>query len=74
MSVFRNSFYINNRLLNLPIRGIECPKVRRCMNVLKQNISIIEWDIVLMSFVCLSVLLVEGTDGLGENHRPVACH
>jgi hypothetical protein len=27
-----------------------------------------------MSFVCLSVLLVEGTEGPGENHRPVACH
>jgi hypothetical protein len=44
------------------------------MNVLKQNISIIEWDILLMSFVCLSVLLVEGTEGPGENHRPVAFH
>jgi hypothetical protein len=44
------------------------------MNVLKQNISIIEWYILLMSFVCLSVLLVEGTEGPGENHRPVACH
>ena len=31
-------------------------------------------DILLMSFVCLSVLLVEGTERPGENHRPVACH
>jgi hypothetical protein len=37
------------------------------MNALKQTISIIEWDIVLMSFVCLSVFLVEGTEGPGEN-------
>jgi hypothetical protein len=44
------------------------------MNVLKQTISIIEWDILLMSFVCLSVLLVEGTEEPGENHRPVAAH
>ena len=44
------------------------------MNVLKQNVSIIEWDILFMPFVSLSVLLVEGTEGPGENHRPVACH
>jgi hypothetical protein len=27
-----------------------------------------------MSFVCLSVLLLEGTEEPRENHRPVACH
>jgi hypothetical protein len=42
-----------------------CLFVGWCFNATFNNISVMSWR---------SVLLVEETGGLGENHRPVACH
>jgi hypothetical protein len=51
-----------NEILNMNTIDVVCLMV---FNVTFNNISVISWG---------SVLLVEETEGPGENHRPVASH
>ena len=51
-----------NEILNMNTIDVVCLMV---FNVTFNNISVISWG---------SVLLVEETEGPGENHRPVANH